>query len=158
VTMKRRVFLGWLPLLFLTPGAICSPPHPNFSGIWKQSNERSAPVRTGDVTLRIDHRDPEMTLETIIVRGSGESRRALQHYTTDGKASVSTGADGDEFHTAVVWNGSRLAFSLEEHEDGRIILSRETWTLIGNGDMIERCRERSGEKQIIVYLREAPKT
>ncbi len=93
------------------------------------------------------------------MRGSGESRRALQHYTTDGKSSVSTGADGDEFHTAVVWSGSCLIFSLEEHEDGRIILSRETWTLSENGDMIERCRERSGAgKQTIVYLREAPKS
>ena len=156
--MKRRVFLGWLPVLFLTPRAICGPLHPNFSGTWKQSNERSAPVRTGDVTLRIDHRDPDITVETIIVRGSGESRRALQHYTTDGKASGSTGADGDEFHTAVVWSGSCLVFSLEEHEEGRIILSRETWKLIENGDMIERSRERGGAgKQTIVYLREAPK-
>ena len=88
-----------------------------------------------------------MTVETIVVRGSGESRRALQHYTTDGKTSVSTGADGDEFHTAVVWSGSCLIFSLEEHEDGRIILSRETWTLSENGDMIERCREGNGTPQ-----------
>ena len=52
----------------------------------------------------------------------------MQRYTTDGKVSMSTGADGDEFHTSVVWKESSLVFSIEEHEDGRILLSRETWT------------------------------
>jgi hypothetical protein len=39
-----------------------------------------------------------------------------------------------------------LVFSVEEHEDGRIILSRETWTLIENGDALERCRKRNGTR------------
>jgi hypothetical protein len=86
----------------------------------------------------------------------------VQRYTTDGKTFVSTGADGDEFHTAVVWSGPALVFSVEEHEDGRIILSRETWTLIENGGALERSRERKGTqdrvgKQTIIYFREAPK-
>ena len=61
------------------------------------------------------------------------------------------------------WSGSGqgLIFSVEEHEDGRIILSRETWTLVENGVALERCRERSGTpgdgKQRILYLRETPK-
>jgi hypothetical protein len=39
-------------------------PAPDFSGIWKQSNEQCSPKRTGDVTLRIEHRDPELVVET----------------------------------------------------------------------------------------------
>jgi hypothetical protein len=146
--MKRRLFLGLLTTLLLAPAGICSAPNPNFSGTWKQSNDRSVPARTGDVTLHVDHHDPDLTVETTILRGS---RHALQHYTTDGKMSVSTGADGDEFHTAVTWHGPALVFSIEEHEDGRIILSRETWTLIENGAALERSRELKGK---IIYLRE----
>ena len=48
---------------------------------------------------------------------------------------------------------------VEEHEDGRIILSKETWTLIENGAVLERCRERNGTgsagKETIIYLRDA---
>ena len=75
---------------------------------------------------------------------------------------MSTGADGDEFHTSIVWNRQSLVFSVEEHENGRIILSKETWTLIENGVALESCRERNGSpdragKQTIIYLREPPK-
>ena len=126
--MKKRLFLGLLPALLLAPIGLCSPPNPNFSGIWKQSNERCIPKRTGDAVLHIDHRDPNMTVETTILRGSAAPRHALQHYTTDGKTSISSGADGDEFHTSIVWSGPALVLSVEEHEDGRIILSRERWT------------------------------
>ena len=64
--MKRRLFLGLLPALLLAPTGICSPPSPNFSGTWKQSNERCVPKRTGDVILHIDHRDPDLTVETTL--------------------------------------------------------------------------------------------
>jgi hypothetical protein len=126
------------------------------------------PKRNGDVTLRIEHHDPELIVETTALRNSGSPRHAVQRYTTDGKTSVSTGADGDEFHTSILWSGPSLVFSVEEHEDGRIILSKETWTLIENGAALQRVRERvntSGDapddgdgKQTLIYLREAPQT
>jgi hypothetical protein len=133
---------------------------PDFSGTWKQSNERSLPQRKGDVTLKIDHRDSELTVETTILRGSGAQRHALQHYTTDSKVSVTTGADGDEFHTSIAWNGVSLVFSVEEHEDGRIILSSETWTLIENGAALQRVRQLAdGEKtETLIYLRQPSQT
>jgi hypothetical protein len=119
----------------------------------EQSNERSTPARKGDVTLHIDHRGSQLTVETTILRNSAAS----QHYSTDGNTSVSTGADGDEFHTSVVWSGQTLVFSIEEHEDGRVILSREIWMLIDNCTALERRRERDGGgKQTIVYLRGVP--
>jgi hypothetical protein len=105
-------------------------------------------------------------VETTILRGSAAPRHALQHYTTDGKTSRSTGADGDEFYTSVVWSGEALVFSVEEHENGRIIRSRETWAMIENGAALERCRERNeapqrdsdrAGKQTIIYLRDTPK-
>jgi len=160
--MKRRLFLGLLSTLLLAHFALCLPPNPNFSGTWKQSNDRSVPPRKGEVTLRIDHRDPDLIVETTAQRASSPPRHAVQRYTTDGKTSISTGADGDEFHTSIVWNGPTLIFSIEEHEDGRIILSKETWTLIDNGAALQRDRELSDKsadgtrKQTLLYLRQPP--
>ena len=162
--MKRRLFFGLLLAILMAPPGICSQSNPDFSGTWKQSNERSIPNRMGNVTLHIDHRDPELTVETTILRSAAAPRHAVQRYTTDGKVSISTGADGDEFHTSIVWNGQSLIFSVEEHEDGRIILSKEIWTLIENGAALQRVRERENAspagagKQTLIYLREAPPT
>ena len=162
--MKRQMFLGLLLAVFMASRGICSQPNPNFSGTWKQSNERSIPKRTGNVTLHIEHRDPDLTVETTALRGSAAPRHAMQRYTTDGKVSISTGADGDEFHTSIVWNGQNLIFSVEEHEDGRVILSKETWTVIENGAVLQRVREAvnaspdGAGKQTLIYLRETPQT
>jgi len=159
-SMDRRSFLGLLPMLLLAPAGICSPSTPDFSGTWKQSNERSVPKRNGDVTLRIDHRDPDLTVETTAQRSSGPPRHAVQRYSTDGKTTVSTGADGDEFHTSIVWSGPSLVFSVEEHEDGRILLSKETWTMTENGAVLERVREglsapsAGAGRQTLSYLRQ----
>lgn len=158
--MNRRMFLGLLAVISIDSRGICSQPNPDFSGTWKLSGERSTPARASNVTLHIDHRDPDLTVETDALRGSGTPRHAAQSYTTDGKVSVSTGADGDEFHTAIVWEGQSLVFSVEEHEDGRVIWSKERWRLIENGTALERVREGApGGKgsQTLIYLREAQK-
>ena len=131
-------------------------PAANFSGVWKQDNDRCQPKRSGDVTLHIEHRDPQLTVETSISHGSQNSGlgsgHAVQKYTTDGQVSVSTGADGDEFHTSVVWKDLSLVFTIEEHEAGRILHSQETWSLIENGATLQRTRVRpDGEKQILFY-------
>lgn len=148
-----RIFLGILSVS-TAAAAAWSQGAPDFSGQWKQDNDRCRPNRNGDVTLRIEHHDPELTVDTSISRDSANSRHAVQKYTTDGKASVSTGADGDEFHTSIVWKDSSLVFSIEEHEDGRILLLKETWSLIEGGATLERIRERpDGEDQILFFFR-----
>lgn len=126
----------------------------DFSGLWKQDNDRCQPKRIGDVTLRIELHDPELTVETSISRNSASSRHAVQKYTTDGKVSMSTGADGDEFNTSVVWKDSSLVFSIEAHEDGRILQSKESWSVIEDGATLERIHERpNGEKQTLFFRR-----
>jgi hypothetical protein len=148
-----RIFLG---ILWLSTAALAAAPQttPDFSGLWKQDNDRCQPKRNGDVTLRIEHRDPGLTVETSIARNASSSNHAVQNYTTDGKVSRSTGADGDEFNTSIVWKDSSLVFSIEEHEDGRILLSKETWSVIEDGATLERIRERAnGEKQTLFFRR-----
>jgi hypothetical protein len=145
-------------ILFLAvAGVAWAQAPPVFSGVWKQDNESCQPKRRGDVTLRIQQHEPELTVETTSLRGSDPSRHAVQNYTTDGKVSVSTGIDGDAFHTSVIWKDTSLVFSIEEHEDGRILHSHETWSLVENGAALERIRERDeGEKQVIIYRRQQP--
>jgi hypothetical protein len=148
-----RILLHAFVLSAIT-GTAWSQGTPDFSGLWKQDNDRCQPKRNGDATLRIEHHDPELTVETSISRNSTSSRHAIQKYTTDGKVSVSTGADGDEFKTSVVWKNSSLTFFIEEHEDGRILQSTETWSVTEDGATLERIRERSdGEKQTLFYRR-----
>jgi len=159
LSKAKQIFLTVLfTAVLAAPGAFGQTPL-NFSGTWKLSNDRSLPKRTGgDVTLRIDHRDPQLTVETSILRASAAARRAMQRNTTDCKVAISTGADGDEFRTSVVWSGQSLVFSVEEHEEGRILHSKETWTLVEDGAALQRVRERSdgGEKQTLIYLPQPP--
>jgi hypothetical protein len=111
---------------------------PDFSGTWKQDNDRCQPKRSGDVMLHIENHDTQLTVETTISHGSLSSRHAVQKYTTDGKVSISTGTDGDEFNTSVVWKDSSLVFTIEEHEAGRVLRSQET---CHSSRMAQRYRE-----------------
>ena len=141
-------------LLSTVAGVACSQAMPDLSGSWKQDNGRCLPKRNGDVTLKIEQHDPKLSIETLIQRDSANPRHAIQNYTTDGKISVSTGADGDEFHTAVVRKDATLVFSIEEHEDGRVITSKETWSVIEDGATLKRIREKAkGEGQTLFYRR-----
>ena len=127
---------------------------PDFSGLWKQDNDRCQPKSNVVIMLRIEHHNPELTVETSISRNSATSRRAVQKYTTDGKVYVSTGTDGDEFNTAVLWKDSSLVFSIEEHENGRILQSKETWLVFEEGATLKRIRERpNGDKQTLFFRR-----
>lgn len=78
----------------------------------------------------------------------------MQKYTTDGIVSVSTGADGEEFHTSVVWKDASPIFSIEEHEDSRILRSNETWSVIEDGATLERTpMGDDGKKEILFFRR-----
>jgi len=39
---------------------------PNFSGLWKQDNDRCQPKRSGNVNLRIEQIDPKLKIESTI--------------------------------------------------------------------------------------------
>lgn len=146
-----------LSIILLTAMAVTASSQtlPDFSGTWKQDNDRCQPKRSGDATLHIEQHNPELTVETSISRASLSSGHAVQKYTTDGNISTSTGPDGDEFHTSTVWKNSSLVFTVEEHEDGRILHSQETWSLIENGAALQRTRRRAdGNTQVLVYLRQ----
>ena len=156
--MTRKIAVITLIAGLMAVPQIGAQAQPDFTGNWKQSNERCVPRRTGNVDLRIDHRDPKLIVETTMSREAAPARYAVQHYTTDGRASTSTGADGDEFHTSIVWQGQSLVFSVEEHEDGRVILSKEIWTLLEHEAVLKRVRESpdGDTQQMLIYTRQKP--
>jgi hypothetical protein len=155
--ISLRTFL--CVLLLSTAAGVASPQGtPEFSGLWKQDNDRCQPKRNGDVTLRIEQHGPKLTVETSISRNSSGSRHAVEKYTTDGKVSASTGADGDVFYTSVVWKDSSLVFSIEEHEDGRILRSNETWSLSEGDATLEKVRERLNSERQTLFFRRIPIT
>lgn len=129
---------------------------PDFSGTWKKDNAHSLPVRPGTVVLRVVHHDPDLTVDQTVTPPSGGERHASQHYTTDGKVSSSVGADGDGLDTAVAWHGSVLDFTVEEHEDGKILRSTETWSLSPDGATLTRVRHTEKGDQTVVYVRMLP--
>jgi len=130
-----------LPMLCLLPGLLAGQ-RPDFSGTWKLA---------GGATLRIEHHDPELVVETL-----NKGKRALQRYTTDGRETTSTGIDGDEFHTLVLWRrGGQLFFDIQEHERGKILKSTETWSLIDGGMKLkrERVTAKAPKGRTLIYTR-----
>jgi len=105
-------------------------------------------------SLHIERHGAELVVETSIAHASPRSRCAVQKCTIDEEVSASTGADGDEFLTRVIRRGSSLVFTIEEHENGHIFHSQETWSLIEKSAALERIRERpNGKKQILFNRR-----
>jgi hypothetical protein len=155
--LRRFNYIAALLLLFLSACAttLFAQSKPDFSGVWQQDNAHSLPARSGEVTLRIVHHDPELSVETTILRTGHAKEHAVQRYTTDGKQSTSTGADGDSFVTGIVWSKNTLIFSIVEHEDGRTIESSETWSISDQGDILKRVRRSSkaeGQQTILYTL------
>jgi hypothetical protein len=154
--MRRFAYTAAFLLLFLVR---CSPmlvaqSKPDFSGVWQQDNAHSLPARSGEVTLRIVYRDPELSIETTILRTGQAKQYALQRYTTDGRQSTSTGADGDHFVTRIVWNEDTLIFSIIEHEGGRTITSSEIWSISDSGETLKRVRRSSkADGQRFIFYR-----
>ncbi len=121
---------------------------PNFAGTWKQNNEKSTPSRSSGFRSyinRIEHKDPDLRVATIIAREGGESTFE-RTYTTDGKEQKATDREGDEFMTTVKWQGAALVFETVEKERGNTITTRETWTLSADGKTLTKTIHRSGPR------------
>jgi len=107
--MDRRTRVRLSMFLFLAMAVVAWPQKaPDFSAC----RSRIMIAANGDVMatsrLRIELRNSRLTVQTTMSRGSDLLRHAIQAYTTDGKRSASTGADGDEFLTAVIWKSTSL--------------------------------------------------
>jgi len=147
-----RRMMNLLLIAAVTFGLAAGAPMPDFSGTWKLSNEQSSPKRTGDVTLRIEHRDPELIVETS--RTVGPRGMLCSATRRTGRSRNPSAADGDEFHSTVVWNDGTLVFDIVEIEDGKRLQSTELWSLTDGGMTLKRVRRtRKAGEQTLIYVR-----
>ncbi len=126
------------------------------AGTWQQNNERCIPPpRNKSYSYKMTVELSDNTLRVHITSNNGHGERQSDFtYEIGGKELVYIGADGDEFHSAVHWEGDALVFDIVEHERGRLIRSRDTWTLIDSGKSLQRVRESPDERSKVVYVLE----
>lgn len=130
----------------------------NLSGTWQQNNERCIPPPRNKAyayKMTVDASDKTLRVRITANNGRGERKLDLT-YDIGGKELVHTGLDGDEYHSKVSWDRDLLVFAIVEHERGRLITSRETWTLIDSGNSLQRVKVSSGpdEDSKSVYVLE----
>ncbi len=149
--MNKKKVLNSLRLLSLTLTLALAAPaqtKPDFSGTWKQNNEKSTFRSDSTIqsyTNKIEHQDPRLKVTTVRTGPRGESTFE-RSYTTDGKEQKTTDREGDEFKSSVKWEGSTLVFETVEKERGNTITTRETWTLSADGKTLTKTIHRSGPR------------
>jgi hypothetical protein len=113
----------------------------DFTGHWSHETNSGSQRK-----LEIEQSGQSLRVVTVIIK-SGESRRLEVKYQIGGPEVVYKGLDGDEFRTAVHWEGSVLVFDTIEHEDGNDIPQKTTWTLAGDRNtlQVERQMTKSGQ-------------
>lgn len=137
--------LVWLVLAISGSALLSAQSTAGYAGVWKLNNDLSEPKRNGDVTLQISFEAPELIMEVTSTRSSSPPRHSTQTLLLDGKQTTWIGADGDRFDATVERKNDSLLVSIVEHEDGRTLRSKETWTLTENGQRIARVRDREGK-------------
>jgi hypothetical protein len=158
----RQLLSSWfvLGLLLVFSSARLGFPQarPNFSGTWRQINERTVP-RPKDVSYSygvvVDQHDSVLDV-VISIAGGREPGELHLHYSIGGGELVYTGLDHDEFHTTVRWRGQELLFDTVEHERGEKVLVTETWSLLEGGHTLKRVKEESGpdKRSTRIYILE----
>jgi hypothetical protein len=156
----RPVYTTVLAALLAVPAltaALHAETHPDFSGVWKQANERCIPKQSGEATITIKQHDPQISIEMASKMGTAPVSRGEKLYTLNGKPTMMKDSEGDEVDNSVTWHDKSIVFSTDEHEDGRILHSEETWTLVENGSVLQRIRTglKSGRTQTLIYVKES---
>jgi len=136
----------------------------DFSGVWRQDVSRNVPQRKskGARELKIQQAGRILTVQVINIMSEGKRSLDLK-YEIGGQELVYTGLDGDEFHTRVRWDGESLVFDTVEHERGKKIVSKQTWTLANGGTVLREVKHvrEAGEpaESVAVYekARQVPK-
>jgi hypothetical protein len=141
---SRRIF-GLLVLLCSTRLAYPQS-RPDFSGTWRQNNERTVPRPKDDsysYRAIVDQHDSVLDVVVSVVGGREQGELHL-NYSIGGGELVYIGLDHDEFHTTVRWRGQELVFDTVEYERGEKVLVTETWSLLEGGHTLKRVKEENG--------------
>lgn len=127
---------------------------PDFTGTWAL-DPSSAPAggggAEGSSALGSGPSTIEQTAETLTIRRAGPGAATLT-YRLDGTGSrnVVAAVDGREIDSlsVVTWDGPRLTIVTKHEAEGKLVESREVWTVAGNTLTVETGRAGGTQKRI----------
>lgn len=141
-SLSRAVRTLWVCLLLYSSPLLLAQRLFDFSGSWQQDVSRSVPPRKSQRSRELTIRQTGPTLAVKTTTENREGRRTLDlKYEIGGQELVYVGLDGDEFHTKVHWDGESLVFDTIEHERGKEIVSKQTWTLAEDGKVLREVKQ-----------------
>jgi len=118
---------------------------PNFSGTWKQNNEKSNLAPDAPVWVhKVKQKGAELKVETTITGSRGVSNHE-NTYTTDGKKQMTKDRDGDALTRSV--KAIRLS-SWQWRKSGHTLTTREAWTLSDDGKTLVKTRHLIGPRGV----------
>ena len=143
-------------LLVISAIEVCAQAHPDFSGKWRQVNERCLPPpknKAYNYQAAIEQKGNLLIVDMTTLGSSAHGELHLT-YEIGGKETVYIGLDHDEFHARAHWESDSLVFDIQEHERGKVNETIETWTLIEDGHSLKRVRneKESGDLHLRTYV------
>jgi hypothetical protein len=127
---KLFLLLFLLAALALAPAQAKS----DFSGTWKANAAKTdfGPMPPPDSMVeKIVHQDPSLKVNIAQTGGQGDMTYDMI-YTTDGKECVNSFM-GNDFKTAVKWDGDDLVADTKGSFDGNDFTAKERWVLSDGG-------------------------
>jgi len=124
-------FLAAISLLTLLQLPTIAQSKPDFSGTWKMDPSRSESAAQkepiGPVTLVMAQTPNELKIETTKIDGT-----TVVTYKLDGSVVNVPGGSAKTY-----WEGAALVTELERHIQGQAVSTKETRTLIANGNEMQ---------------------
>ncbi len=131
---RLKVLMAGLVFGLATALAAAADSKPDFSGEWTLNVSKSdfgplpGPSRRID---KIDHKDPNLKIDTIVVSQQGESTRQWS-CTTDGKECSNTTGPASLKSTAQ-WEGSTLTINSKGTFNDNAVQIKDKWNLSEDG-------------------------
>ena len=149
--MSKKIVVNMLGVLLLTLTLAMSAidqVKPDFSGTWKQNNEKSKLAPDAPVWVhKVEQKGTYLKMATTITGSRGVPSHE-NTYTTDGKEQVTKDREGDELTRSVKWEGNMLVFLTVEKEGGNTLTTREVWTLSDDGKTLVKTRHLTGPRGV----------
>lgn len=132
-------------VLLCIPAVAQQQQHPDFSGTWKQNNERSQRKSQTVYTNKILWQEPELHVTTMTegTRGEFAYTRA---YTIGAAPKLRHNKDGEDKQQAVKWDGDALVFDTTEGDRHTV----ETWRLSEGGRVLTKTIQKGNTQQVYI--------
>jgi len=107
--------------------------------------------------MDVEQKGSSLRVKSVVTNSAG-TRTLEVKYEIGGSATTYTGLDGDEFRSAVHWDGNALVFDTIEREDASEIPQKATWTLSADSNTLQVDRQvtKSGKTMhsVTSYVRQ----